>query len=248
MTKALLALSGLAWSGEGVAAQSIEGVLLERGSDRPVDLAIVTLMTVEGDSVMSILTDESGRFDLLADQAGDYLLAAAAWGYETTVAGSVFTLGRDSRFSLEFRIPRAALELPGLVVLADGATRRHPLEMNGFVDRARKGFGTFITPAQIAESGAFSTTDLLRRTGRVMIESEPGRDRLTMRGSVGGRCDPFIYLDGRRISLEGMPLEALVPVRYLEAAEVYRSSVEAPPQYSVGVFRCGVILLWTRTR
>lgn len=231
----------------GASAQALEGVLMERGSDRPIDLAVVTLLDQDGDSVMSVLTDDSGRFRLVADRDGDYLLAAAAWGYETTVAGSVFTLTSDGGLSVEFRIPRAPLELPGLVVNAQSLLKQHPLEVNGFVDRARMGFGRFITPAQIEESMAYGTTDLLTRTGRVMIEPAVGGDRIRMRGSMG-ICDPFVYLDGRRITLDGLSLDSFVPLPVLDAVEVYRSAVEAPPQYAVGVWRCGVILLWTRTR
>ena len=80
-----------------------------------------------------------------------------------------------------------------------------------------------------------------------MIEPAVGGDRIMMRGSMG-ICDPFVYLDGRRITLDGLSLDSFVPLQVLDAVEVYRSAVEAPPQYAVGVWRCGVILLWTKTR
>ena len=45
-----------------------------------------------------------------------------------------------------------------------------------------------------------------------------------------------------------MPLDMLVPIEILEAAEVYRSASEAPPRYGGGMGGCGVIVLWSRTR
>jgi hypothetical protein len=117
---------------------------------------------------------------------------------------------------------------------------------NGFVGRARQGFGRFITPAQIEETSSLSTTDLLTRTGRVITSYAPGGDRVLMRGFVGGYCTPFIYLDGIRVAND-LPIDALVPLHILDAVEVYRSVEEAPPQYSVGLTRCGVIVFWTKS-
>jgi len=43
-------------------------------------------------------------------------------------------------------------------------------------------------------------------------------------------------------------LDAIAPVSVLEAAEIYRSTNEAPIRYGGGMAGCGVIVLWTKGR
>lgn len=232
----------------GVAAQTISGVLLERGTNRPVDLGLVSLMTPRGDSVAATLTGEDGRFTLTGPRADDYVLAAAAWGFETTVARSVFTLEPGGRIELEFRIPRAAIELPGLSVLANQALiTQHPLVTNGFVERAQFGFGRFLGPKQIEEARARNTLDLLTTSGRIMVDERPDGTRIRMR-NTSGLCTPLIYLDGVPTSIGDVSLNSIAPLRVIEGVEVYRSAVEAPQQYARNAQGCGVVLIWTRAR
>ena len=231
-----------------LSAQTLQGVLLDRVAGQPIPLGLLTLFRVDGDSVDAVLTDVTGRFSLTAPSGGDFLLAASALGYETTVASSVFTIGEDAVMSVQFSIRPLPVELGGLTVEARQSFLREPrLVQNGFVDRAQSGFGRFITPHDVQSTPATSTADLLARTGRVTTRYGIGGDRVLMRGTRG-YCTPTVYLDGFRVSLSEGPLDALVPLSVLEAAEVYRSASEAPMQYGGGMGGCGVILLWTRTR
>ena len=231
-----------------LAAQSIDGILLERGTDRPIDMGLVTLFGVDGDSVASVLSDGAGRFRVESPEAGEFRLAASALGYRPTVASSVFMLAEGGSMSLEFRIEPLAIEVGGITVEARSSLIRQPkLVLNGFVERAQQGFGRFITPVDIEKSAAMSTADLLMRTGRVTTRYAIGGDRIVMRGTRG-YCTPIVYVDGVRISMSGLSLDAIAPVSVLEAAEVYRSGNEAPVQYGGGMGGCGVIVLWTRAR
>lgn len=247
----VLLLVASATLGQGdLAAQAIDGILLERGTDRPIVLGLVTLLTVQHDVVASVLSDEAGRFRVASPVAGDFLLAASALGYRPTIAGSVFTLGEGAAMSLQFRIDPEPIEIGGITVDALSSLIKEPmLVRNGFAERARQGFGSFITPQAIEESHALSTVDLLRRTGRVTTLYTAKGERLLMRGDRG-YCTPSVYLDGVRttISVEELSLDAIAPVFVLDAAEVYRSAMEAPPRYASGMSGCGVILLWTKAR
>lgn len=254
MTNAVrLALAGLiavcALSGPtGLAAQTLFGVLLERGTDRPIDLGVVTLLTVAGDSVDAVLSDEVGEFRLEASGPGDFRLAASALGYKPTVASGVFSLPKGSSMTLEFRLEPLPLEIGGLTIEARSSLYKEPaLVRNGFVDRAQRGFGRFITPVDIERSPASSTSDLLARTGRVTTRYVLGGDRILMMGTRG-YCTPTVYLDGFRVDLSDVSIDVVAPRTDLEAAEVYRSAVEAPPRFGGGMEGCGVIVLWTRTR
>ena len=229
-----------------LAAQAINGVLLESGTNRPIDLGLIMLFTTDGDSVAAVLTDSDGRFRVESTEPGDFLLSATSLGYTPTVASSVFTLAEGGTISLEFRIEPQAIQLGGITVEARASLIRQPkLVQNGFVDRVGRGFGRFITPEDIEKFPSTSTADLLARTGRVTTRYGFGGDRILMR-STRGYCTPIVYLDGVRISMDGLSLESIAPVSVLQAAEVYRSASEAPLRYGGGMGGCGVIVLWMR--
>lgn len=230
-----------------LAAQSVEGVLLELGTDRPIELGAVALLTMTGIEVVSVLSDRAGRFRLEAPDAGSFLVRATSLGYSTSTAG-VLELGEGSSISIELRLDAEAIELRGLTIEARSPLISQPnLVKNGFVERVERGFGRFITPADIEKSLAISTTQLLSRTGRIRIDYAIGGDRIQMLGQMG-LCTPLVYLDGVRISMNGTSLDAIAPVASLEAAEVYRSATEAPLRYGGGLGGCGIIVLWTRAR
>jgi len=244
--RAYLLLFGLGLGPASVAGQTVDGSLLESGTDRPVELGLLVLLTESGDSVASTLTDQMGRFRLESPEPGSFLLAATALGYEGLTAGAL-ELGEGARMSVNVRIRPRAIEIGGITVETRSSAVSEPmLVRNGFVDRAQRGFGSFITPKDISESGAATVSDLLSRTGRVTTRYEPGGDRVLMRGSVG-YCTPAVFVDGVRVSMgDGLSLDLFVQVSMLAAAEVYRSASEAPLQYGGGLGGCGVLVLWTR--
>ncbi len=228
--------------------QTVAGVLLERGTDRAVEGGLVSLLSLTGDSIASALTGADGAFAVTAPTGGDYLLAAAAWGYEATVASSVFTLEEGGVIEVEFRIPPAALEVEGLSVRAVPALfSQHPLVTNGFVERAALGVGLFLGPREIEDARVRTTLELLRTTGRLTVAERAEGTRLLMRNR-SGLCAPLIYLDGVPTVRGDVSLDALVPLAMVEGIEIYRSGAEAPQQYAPRTELCGVILIWTRFR
>ncbi len=230
-----------------LSAQVVEGVLLDRDSGAPIELGLVALLTPEGDSVAAALTNRAGRFTLEADVGGDFLLTASALGYRSTLASSVLELGDGGRMTLEFRLQAIPIDIGGIVVDVESSWLDQPgLVQNGFVARAQTGMGRFLSPGDIEESTAYTTTELLTTTGRVMSQYQIGGDRILMRGRLG-LCSPFVYVDGLRVSTGGgLSLDAYVPIQVVDAVEVYRSPVEAPPQFAAGLWGCGVIVIWTK--
>ena len=62
-----------------LAAQTINGMLLERGTDRPIDMGLVTLLDMDGDSVAAVLSDEAGRFRVGPPRPVSFALRLAHW-------------------------------------------------------------------------------------------------------------------------------------------------------------------------
>ncbi len=227
-------------AGSPAVAQTIQGRLSETGSDQPIDLGFIAMLTESGDPVAVTLTKENGFFSVTSPEPGSFLLHASALGYGESVDG-VFDLGAEGVMQIEFRLRRRAVTLEGLVVYAERVAKEPRLISNGFYNRARLGFGKFITPGDIAESLVFSTADLFRAIPGVSIDYANGGDGIIMLGARG-RCTPRIYMDG--LPFPWGPIDFIAPLETVYAIEVYRRPIEAPLQYSSG--SCGVILIWSR--
>jgi hypothetical protein len=244
---ALALVAGLFVS-PGAGAQTIEGRLLVRGLDEPVELGLVQLFTADGDSIDAVLTDAEGHFRLESPEPGSFVLAATGLGIQPTVARSLLDLGAGASMSLDFRVERIAVEIGGLTVRANApVVTEGRLVRNGFVDRLAEGRGRFIVPQDIERSGERSIAALLQRTGRVTLQSSVAGEQILMLGTRG-YCRPVVYVDGARISMDGMSLDDWIGINALDAAEVYRSETEAPAEFAGGLSGCGVVILWTKAR
>jgi hypothetical protein len=258
----LLALAVTLAGPGAVAGQTIEGTLMEVGSSRPISLGLVIMMTEAGDSVTSDVTDAQGRFRVEAEDGGSFVLIASAFGFKETRAG-VFELGDDGEMDVEFRVGAEAMPIDGLLVELARPTLQHQLIRNGYVRRLQRGLGKFITPHDLENAPAMTTADVFRGIPGVHVRTIGGginafQGEAVQFGSPSGYCTPTVYLDGVRLSpsiVADNPIEHLVPLQTLDAAEIYQRPAEIPIEYaSTGIQPrdeggvCGVIVLWTRGR
>ena len=249
----LMAIASLGPS--GVAAQTIEGLLLDADNGTPIDLGILVLLTAEGDTAGLTATDPSGRFTVSSAEAGAFMLSASAWGYVAKEDG-VFELGPGSRLEVEFRLAPRAIELDGILVTAEAPTPDHPLILNGFVERYRTGLGHFVSPRDLDRSAFVSTEALFHFVPGVRLVTSTmsaggggalGTDieRVVMRGPFGW-CGPTVFVDAVRTPLAaGMTLSELLPVYLVGAVEIYRNPAAVPPEFGPAG-ECGVIVFWTK--
>lgn len=244
-------------------AQTLRGRLLEKGTDRPITLALVVLVDAAGDSLVRAITDDLGRFTLTSPRPGDFMVVASALGYEEGRAG-VFELGEGGELSVEFRLDLDPFALPGLDVVRRAPMREPPLVRNGFFDRMTQGGGTFFTPIDLERTPHTRITDLLAGVPYLTVVNAYPSDRLLMQ-DAGSMCAPVVVVDGLMASvIEGQRrrpgganeisgsegnLEALVSLKDVEAIEVYRGSQGLPPQFApMSQGNCGAIVIWTRRR
>ena len=99
-----------------VTGQTISGTLMEVETGQPISLGLVIMMTEEGDSITSGVTNGQGQFEVTAPDGGSFVLVASAFGFKETPAG-VFELGRGGEMDVEFRIAAAPMPIDGLIVL-----------------------------------------------------------------------------------------------------------------------------------
>lgn len=254
---------GTAMAAAPIDGQTIDGVLMEVQSDRPISLGLVIMMTEGGDSVTSAVTDSNGRFRVASPAPGTFSLIASAFGFKETRVG-MFELGPDGSMNIEFRVGAEAMPIDGILVELQRPAIQHQLVRNGYVRRLQRGLGEFITPYDIEQSVARTSSDLFRGIPGVAVQGVAGGGVNSYQGDVvrffsaNGYCTPTVYLDGLRLSpaiTSNQPLDVLVPLQSIDAAEIYRRPSEVPIEYGATGIQpsseyggCGVLVLWTKTR
>src|SRR6056297_744174 len=246
-----------------VAAQTIEGQLLDGATRQPVPVGVVSLLAEEGRVVERVEADSAGRFRIDAPDAGSYFLRAERIGYRTVTDG-IFDLGRDGRLEVEIWMRASPVELEGVEANVEARTMYEErldrmLRNQGFYDRQTRTSGWFITPEDIEERPPTRPRDLFRMIPGMItgdVTGMPGSD-----GIVGMKCagQPSarqrsihmgtggfaVYIDGIRVFLGktwdmGMDLQ----MSDIAAVEVYPRISSMPIEYA-GLGVCGVILIWT---
>lgn len=151
-------------------------------------------------------------------------------------------------FRLNVVLTPGAVALDSLLV--QGERRIRQLENNGYYQRRRMGFGSFVSGERM-EAIAASSPDL-RRAFYMMpgFTVTPGRfgtsfTLLSNRGigPTGRRCQPAVVVDGRRSDME--ELSSMLP-QHVEAIEAYPGPAGAPLEYMFGQSVCGAVLVWTK--
>lgn len=237
----------------GIGAQTIRGRLLEVGSDRPIVLGRLWLLSESGVIVAQTFSDESGAFSMTASDPGSFLLKAEGIGYETRSDG-VFELGRGGSITVEFRLLPEPLPIDTLDVLAEARSPR--LELAGFYERMGEEGGVFLGPEEIQEKQAAIPTQLLRGVPRIRLRPTPtGGNAVIIQGAAmislaqRGICYPRVMVDGNEVFRGGGEpalLDDVVNVSEIIGIEIYRGAAEIPTRYLGARSACGLVLVWTR--
>lgn len=242
-----------------MAAQTLNGTVVDADSGEPVTLAFVGLLAEGRTLVVSALVDGGGGFSLLAPSPGSYFLYVARTGYEPVVDG-LFELGAGGSLDVRVGLTPSPVSLEPIIVEAE--REESPLERSGFYERAGVGLGTFFLREDVERLAVDKLTDVLRTVPRLEVmasrpsvgpESELNPEVLVNRGAE--RCSPTLYIDGHIVQF-GSPERGLGrPVRpddyahpsEVEAIEVYTRLTDVPLSLDA-TGECGIIVIWTRVR
>jgi hypothetical protein len=238
--------------------QTLRGQVIDAKSLRPVPSAEVRLLAAGEQLAASAVADDSGRFALEADTAGEYSIRVERIGYAAIAAGPI-RLAAGATTGVLVRMAVDAVPLDALTVVAEAMVPW--LDRAGFYERKKYGTGRTIEREAILERNPRHTSDLLRGIPGVRIVSRhDGSDVVLRAGGLvslagnnkGGYCAPQVFLDGLVVShakadpRERFDIDSLL-TGDIEAIEVYTSPSQVPPQYGGAFSMCGVILFWTRT-
>jgi hypothetical protein len=234
-------------------AQVVRGRVIDNATGEPVSAAKVEALAA-GRGSGSTRSEADGKFEVRLRAAGTFRLQTERSGYRPTVTGDIPVAVRETVY-VEVKVAAAAMQLDPLRVTARVAPpRRRTLELNGFYERERLGFGRFIRREDFETRSNLTTSQILaRERGTIVVGSGPSEFIVFARSSSVGAlrspvakyCIPQLYLDGMKIS-SGRDLNEVVGPNQVEAVELYRSAAEIPVQYNGSDSACGVILVWTR--
>ncbi len=237
----------------GVGRTTISGTV--RGMNgKPAANAIVSI----GPGLASTRTDAAGHYAIPGAPSGTQLIEARIIGARP-VRSSV-DLVTDVPQVLDFDLKNAAVELPTVAISGKQTARGRFAE---FAERQKRGFGRFITSADIDKKQPVDLVALLQSAGLIYNISRNGQRNLFMRGSSTNSCAPTYFVDGMRwmnapggaggaMSGGGSAgpstvedLSSFFRPADIRGVEVYPGFGSIPAQYDPAN-GCGIILIWTR--
>lgn len=236
----------------GLDAQTIQGDVVERGSNRALASGVVILFDEPGNEVARTQLAQ-GRFTLTAPAAGRYRLRFDGIGYRTTFT-SLFDLGADATLAVTLQVRP---QTPFALDTVDVAGEPVPIRMVDFYERRRAGFGSFMTRTEWEPYVPDRVTDVMRRMMGFSIVPNPrymqggdSRQYLVINNRVGDylgqRCPPLVFVDGMFMgSSAGFDFDNLLAIEHLEGIELYNGPGNMPAEFNRSGAACGVISVWT---
>jgi hypothetical protein len=244
-------------------AQTARGVVVDDSTKRPLEGAIVTLLTAKGQDAGKppVRTDTLGRFTLHAGEMGKYQLSVARIGYQPLKSQTIsFSFG-GAVVNLTLNMTAAPTKLGTVVVTGTGRlTNTELMSAEGFDLRKSKGEGKFLDSVELARYQRTPAAWLLEenkvRYGLEFTTGPNGFDVIRMiRG--GGFCTPEVWIDG----FESRSASAVARLSSLGADEIYGievySGFQLPAPSLAGEIgslgynlrpsqRCGAVAVWTK--
>jgi hypothetical protein len=238
----------------GAAAQTVQGRLLQQGTDQAIAGAAVELRQADSTGVIAtVTTNANGAFTLRAPAPGAYTLHAERIGFKA-VDSQPFALARGAEpLNVRLYMGVEAVPLEPLVVVSN----RPDPHLTAYYDRrehygpAGLGTGYFIAGAELEQERkhAVRPSDYLRIVPGVVVRGGGGRSRQvtmqrTYRIAPYGGCVPDVFIDGQMTPAgNGNDIDELVSVSEISAIEVY-PGINKPPELETGHL-CGAIVIWT---
>src|SRR3982751_2397611 len=141
-------------------AQILRGKVLDATTGASIPAAAVRAL-IAGRDVGHARTGADGTFSFQLRAAGAVRIEAQRTGYRTTVTGDL-PVGLHETVNVEVKLSAEAITIEPLRVTARVAPpRRRSLELNGFYERERRGFGKYLRREEIERHGRSNLAQVL---------------------------------------------------------------------------------------
>ena len=222
-------------------AAQLDGVVKNIDGEPVLDARVY----VRGNRAMT-RTTASGAFSLGGLPGGTQVLEVTAVGYQPGHQTVDLKPGGSRR--AEVVLGKTIQRLPSIEVVGKLSAGS---EVSGFLDRAKRGFGYFITEDDIKRRNPIIFEDIVRTVpGMQVVPVGQGYRILSSRGQSNllSNCSPTYFVDGSPFFVDasnGDPFP-VAPTEIL-AMEVYAGSAGVPIEFQRGQNAgCGVIAVWTK--
>ncbi|MFL5539421.1 MAG: carboxypeptidase regulatory-like domain-containing protein [Longimicrobiaceae bacterium] len=200
---ALVLASLLATLPAALAAQAVEGTVVDAQSGAPVPGALVSLVSGDGRARARALADDAGRFSLRADAAGRYQLRAERVGYAAALSPPLeLAAGQTIPYRLAASAERVRLE--ALVATAGGDSRRCTVrpgtgeETAALWEEARKAL-----EAAVATRQQYPYLFRTERRIRVLDAATLGVRRETVQPTERVSESPYVAVSPEQLAAQG---------------------------------------------
>ncbi len=212
----------------------------------------ITLQPIPGARLASssfsqiAVSDSAGRFDIPGIPAGLVRFHVTASGYPRVSFTLAFASGEEMERQLELDSSSVApaeraQALPQVTV---EAAPEAPTWLRDFERRRSTGRGQYLTRDQIESTGGGRLSDVVQNLRGVTLECGGGGGSCRIRMTRAPmQCYPEYYVDGLLNNSWG----PVVPLRDLEAIEIYTGPSDTPGEFAGRNSGCGTIVIWTRS-
>lgn len=186
-----------------VASPSIKGVIHEKGSGKPIELADVILLQKGGTiAVASTLSDPDGSFLLSEIEEGNYSLVVRLIGYDVYTMETLTLRSSDPVTDIGI-IELQPLEIGLSEVVVEGAKRQIIYKLDKKIIDAS---------SNLMGSGG-TAVDILENTPSIRVDVNGD---VTFRGSSGFK----VYIDGKPSFYSGSQALQQIPAGHIENVEI----------------------------
>ena len=236
-------LFGILLAAPGARAQKndsrLTGTIVDKASRAP--LARVEIIFVGASR--SVLSDSVGRYMFDALPSGIVAFAVRAAGYPLTPLTVALMPGESMARVIELDSSSAgrsaAQQLPRVSIDAPRPVNRRLVD---FERRRVTGQGQYITREQIDSAGYYNLQDAMRNLRGVHVDCVGDGCHISM-ARAPMHCRPDYVVDERVDNYFG----PTVPIRDIEALEVYTGASDVAGEFAGRNAGCGVIVIWTKS-
>jgi hypothetical protein len=219
----------------------IFGVVVNKATQAPITNAEV----VQIGSGRIVKSDSLGYYRFENLSAGIVRFSVRATGFH--LAQFTYALANGEHMERDIELDstsvvvsnKPAQELPEVAVEAAPSMGQR---YRDFERRKATGRGHYLTRVQIEQKGSSTLADALRDLRGVALDCA-GTGCAVRMVRAPARCAPEYIVDERTDNMFG----PTVPIRDIEAIEVYLGPTDVPGEFAGSNSACGVIVIWTRS-
>lgn len=230
------------------------GLVVDRHSGSGVALAVIVQM---GDG-RTATADSAGTFWFDSLPSGIVRFIVRAKGFPSARLILALAPGEymERRVELDSSAATAAAQATAATAATGAASVGQPLakvvveakpslgpRFANFERRSKTGAGFYITREEIEKGQYSSLQDVARSARGVTVECGGGLGCYIRMARAPMRCAPEYVVDDNVDAIFG----PTIPVRDIEALEIYTGPANVPGEYAGRNAGCGVIVIWTKS-